>query len=101
MEEFGSPNDGVDGLWPKSIDVHVHLHHMLISTKPLLDGRIRNMFLDEDGIAGPPGVWYCVQAVLGSSASPLGIANSKTEEASPSNRLTPLSTHLHIVPTMT
>jgi hypothetical protein len=101
VEEFGSPNDGVDGLWPKSIDVHVHLHHMLISTKPLLDGRIRNMFLDEDGIAGPPGVWYCVQAVLGSSASPLGIANSKTEEASPSNRLTPLSTHLHIVPTMT
>jgi len=104
VDEFGSQNDGVDGLWPKSTDVHVHLHHMLSSTRAPLDGRSKsNFFLDEDGIAGSPGVLYCMQAAaVGLSSSPSVIANSRREEGSPlHSRLTPLSTYLHIVPTAT
>lgn len=95
VDEFGSQNDGVDGSWPKSIDVHVHLNHMLVSTRAF-DGIRRNLFLDEDGIAGPPGVWYCMQAAaVDSSSCTAGTSNSKTD------RLTPLWTHLHILPTVT
>ncbi len=96
VDEFGSQNDGIAGLWPKSIDVHVHVHHMLTHSRAL-NGVTCNLFLDEDGMAGPPGVWFCMQAASVSSSS---AAKSMTEEAI-TGRLTPLSTYLHIRPTVT
>mmetsp|Transcript_38925 Transcript_38925/g.81426 ORF Transcript_38925/g.81426 Transcript_38925/m.81426 type:complete len:636 (-) Transcript_38925:49-1956(-) len=69
VNEFGSPNDGLDGVWPKSIDVHVHLHHMFLSTESKQDsaqkqeGAISKRFKDPDGFAGLPETWYCVNII--------------------------------------
>ena len=67
VEEFGRPNDGSDGeeTWPNSIDVHVHVHHMLKDDKKTPQGKSKRqwnptgrVFHDIDGIAGVPGAWY-------------------------------------------
>ena len=98
VNEFGSQNDGIDGSWPQSIDVHVHVHHMLVNSRAH-NGATCNLFLDKDGMAGPPGVWYCMQAAsVDASLSSSGTAKSMTEEAT-TGRLTPLSTSLRILPT--
>jgi hypothetical protein len=56
MNEFGAMNDKIDCAWPKSVDVHVHLHHMLLPTNTS-----DNIFLDEDGVASQSETsYYCI-----------------------------------------
>ncbi|KAL7532781.1 hypothetical protein ACHAXR_004842 [Thalassiosira sp. AJA248-18] len=97
VEEFGRPNDGVDGTWPKSADIHVHLHYMLLSTKSAQEktqerrSPVRNRFQDCDGIVGPLGAWYCIAKPPSDSSS--GNGHSK----SLSGGLASLSAELDIV----
>jgi hypothetical protein len=61
-------NDKIDCAWPKSVDVHVHLHHMLLPTNTS-----DNIFLDEDGVASQSETsYYCIvrAAVLDLESSP-------------------------------
>lgn len=67
ISEFGAPNDSLDGKWPKSIDVHVHLHHRMILSA-VDEGEIAQqkegsnfLFQDVEGVAGSPGTWYRIR----------------------------------------
>ena len=98
IQEFGSPNDCEDGTWPKSNDVHVHLHHLLRSTKSARDvseqkrsPAILNYFQDSDGILSTPGKWYFIRTV---NAAPSSDSSLEKKE---SGGLIPLSTALDIV----
>ena len=82
VEEFGGPNDDMDGSWPKSVDVHVHLHHMLLPASAHDD-----VFLDEDGLAGPLGASYCIRAGVDSGPSPDSNQVKGDESESPGCRL--------------
>ena len=66
VNEFGSSNDDVDGAWPKSVDVEIHLGNILgrkKGTTEMEKGRScwQNHFQDRDGVVGPSGVWYCIK----------------------------------------
>ncbi len=89
VEEFGGPNDDVDGSWPKSVDVHVHLHHMLLPA-----GARDDVFLDEDGLAGHPGASYCIRA--GADSGPSTDSNQMKEDERPGCRLISPSAFLDI-----
>jgi len=66
VAEFGRPNDNVDRMWPKSVDVHVHLHHMLSSTRNTQElAQQHDRFQDVEGSAGHPRKWYCVRVAKG------------------------------------
>ena len=94
LHEFGSTNDEIDGAWPKSIDVHVHLHHLLLSTKSAQDVSQQNMcsmhnhFQDSEGVLGSPGAWYYIQTNT--------TASSQTKQMEEKSKLIPLTTLLDI-----
>lgn len=93
VHEFGSINDDIDGSWPKSIDVHVHLHHLLLSTKSTQDvsqqnkSLMHNHFQDSDGFVGTPGSWYCIQTA---------IVSSQTNQMDEKSKLIPFTALLDI-----
>jgi len=94
VHEFGSINDDIDGSWPKSIDVHVHLHHLLLSTKSTQDvsqqqnkSLMHNHFQDSDGLVGTPGAWYYMQTTA---------VSSQTKQMDEKSKLIPLTTLLDI-----
>jgi len=72
VQEFGSPNDSKVSAWPKSIDVHVHVHHILLAGKKSTTDKSNlkydneksftpftsTCFCDNDGLAGDPGICY-------------------------------------------
>jgi hypothetical protein len=95
VHEFGSINDNIDGSWPKSIDVHVHLHHLLLSSKRAQDvsqqnkSSMHNHFQDSDGLVGTSGAWYCIQATT---------ASSQTKQMDKKSKLIPLTELLDITP---
>ncbi|KAL9190874.1 hypothetical protein ACHAXT_000580 [Thalassiosira profunda] len=64
VAEFGSTNDSVDGTWPKSDDVHVHLNQMLRSAEC-------NALQDGDG-----GAVYCMKATVAQGS---GLVSLSTE----------------------
>mmetsp|Transcript_19769 Transcript_19769/g.42933 ORF Transcript_19769/g.42933 Transcript_19769/m.42933 type:complete len:479 (+) Transcript_19769:9-1445(+) len=96
-EEFGHHNDGLDGVWPKTVDVHVQLHHMILSTTRTQDvaqqerSPMHIFFEDSDGLAGSPGTRYYIQAVV----TPLDSTIEKHKE-SLRGGLIPLLTSLDI-----
>ncbi|KAL3823709.1 hypothetical protein ACHAXA_007280 [Cyclostephanos tholiformis] len=93
IEEFGSPNDdSEDGMWPRSVDVHVHVHHMLLPAK---DGRDDLSFLDEDGLAGPSGETFRIIQVAVDSGH-AAVSNSTNDGKSPSRSLISPSTCLDV-----
>mmetsp|Transcript_22020 Transcript_22020/g.53297 ORF Transcript_22020/g.53297 Transcript_22020/m.53297 type:complete len:117 (+) Transcript_22020:1741-2091(+) len=73
VNEFG--DDSIDGVWPNSDDVHVHLHHMLLTTTKMRDlsqqqrSPVYNIFQDDNGLAGSPGTWYRMKVVQRSAPS--------------------------------
>ncbi|KAL7463668.1 hypothetical protein ACHAXS_004025 [Conticribra weissflogii] len=72
VQEFGSQNDDKICEWPKSVDVHVHLHHILLAGKRAISDKhnlnndkeksfipfTSNCYCDNDGLAGDPGVVF-------------------------------------------
>ena len=91
IEEFGGPNDDINGSWPKSVDVHVHLHHMLLPASAR-----DNLFLDEHGLAGPSGASYCIRAAGVDSGPSTDSNQMKGDESSPGCRLISPSAFLDI-----
>jgi len=94
VHEFGSINDDIDGSWPKSIDVHVHLHHLLLSTKSTQDvsqqqnkSLMHNHFQDSEGVLGSPGAWYSIQTTT---------AIAQTKQMEEKRKLIPLTALLDI-----
>ena len=90
MNEFGAVNDKLDCSWPKSVDVHVHLHHMLSPASNTSD----NTFLDIDGtLSQSKTSYYCIvrASVLDLESSldshQLGLENSRCSLISPSTYL--------------
>lgn len=57
MNEFGAVNDKLDCSWPKSVDVHLHLHHMVLPKSNTSD----NTFLDIDRtLSQSKTSYYCI-----------------------------------------
>lgn len=88
MNEFGAVNDKLDCSWPKSVDVHVHLHHMVLPTSNTSD----NTFLDIDGtLSQSKTSYYCIVRAsvldLESSLDSHQLGNSRCSMISPSSYL--------------
>jgi hypothetical protein len=61
IQEIGGSNkDSKDWMWPRLVDVLVHIHHMLLSA---INEEDDVSFPDEDELAGPSGVLYCIVLV--------------------------------------
>ena len=94
IQEFGGPNeDSEDGMWPRSVDVHVHIHHMLLSAMNEEDDL---SFPDEDGLAGPSGASYrIVQVALESGHTQ--DSHTTNDDESPRRSLISPSTCLDVL----
>ena len=63
VKELGQHNDGIDGAWPKSVDVHVHLNLLLSTNLSAQVSPFHNRFQDSEGIVGVPATWYRIRTV--------------------------------------
>jgi hypothetical protein len=86
MNEFGAMNDKIDCAWPKSVDVHVHLHHMLLPANTS-----DNIFLYEDGVASQSETsYYCIVRAADVEGTHSPVGNSRCS-------LISLSTYLDVM----